>query len=58
MIAGYTRTPGQFAEGGLKAAIEQGMTWNARYFEVWETDAMNEALHPLLTDISGRLKQK
>lgn len=46
-----------FAPGGLKSAIEQGMSWNARYFEVWETDAMNEQLHSLLNEMADKLKQ-
>ncbi len=31
--------------------------WNARYFEVWETDAMNETLHPLLKEMAEKLKK-
>jgi hypothetical protein len=46
-----------FAEGGLKAAVERGMGWNARYFEIWETDAMNAQLHPTLKELAERLKQ-
>ena len=57
MIASETRSPGQFAEGGLKAAIEQGLSWNARYFEIWETDAMNPGLDGMLTEMAGRLKK-
>jgi hypothetical protein len=57
MIASETRSPGQFAEGGLKAAIEQGLSWNARYFEIWETDAMNPELHPTLQAMATRIKQ-
>ena len=45
----------RFAAGGLKAAFEQGMKWNARYFEVWEVDAINRELHPLLSEISRQL---
>jgi hypothetical protein len=46
-----------FAEGGLKAAVEQGLSWNARYFEIWETDAMNPNLRPMLTELATRLKK-
>jgi len=56
MIASATKTPQQFAEGGLKAAMDQGMNWNARYFEIWETDAMNEAFHPYLKEAEAKLK--
>jgi hypothetical protein len=47
----------RFAEGGLKVAVEQGMGWNARYFEIWQTDAMNPQLHPLLEELAARLKK-
>jgi hypothetical protein len=57
MIASATRTPGQFAEGGLKAAVEQGLSWNARYFEIWETDAMNPKLQPLLTEMAAGISR-
>ena len=57
MIASETRTPKQFAEGGLKTAIERGLSWNARYFEIWETDAMNTDLHPMLMEMATRLKK-
>jgi hypothetical protein len=57
MIAGETRSPQQFAEGGLKTAIEQGLSWNARYFEIWETDAMNPKLQPALKDMAKRLRK-
>jgi hypothetical protein len=56
MIASWTRSPGQFAPGGLRAAVEQGLGWNARYFELWETDAMNPQLHPQLTELAARLQ--
>lgn len=46
-----------FASRGLKAAVEQGMTWNARYFEIWETDATNEKLHPVLKELAEKLKK-
>lgn len=55
MIASFTRTPNQYPEAGLRAAFEQGISWNARYFEIWETDAMNESLHPLLREMAARL---
>jgi len=57
MIASAMRTPGQFAGGGLKAAFEQGLSWNARYFEIWETDAMNPELQPLLTEMASRISE-
>ncbi len=57
MIARYTRTPTQYPENGLKSAIEQGMSWNARYFEIWETDATNEKLHPLFKEFADKLKK-
>lgn len=56
MIASYTRTPTQFPPEGLKAAIEQGLSWNAHYFEIWETDAMNPELHPLLQEMAAKLR--
>jgi len=46
-----------FATGGLQAAFEQGFSWNARYFEIWETDAANAALHPMLTEWAARLRK-
>ena len=55
MIGNQTRQPERFAEGGLKAAFEQGMKWNARYFEIWEVDALNRELHPMLSEISWQL---
>ncbi|NMC21190.1 MAG: alpha/beta hydrolase fold domain-containing protein [Thermogutta sp.] len=57
MIGNETRQPERFAKGGLKAAIEQAMSWNARYFEVWQTDAMNEELHPMLKEMAAKLKK-
>ncbi len=57
MIASETRSPQQFAEGGLKAAVEQGLTWNARYFEIWQNDAMNPELHEMLRELAARLKK-
>jgi acetyl esterase/lipase len=47
-----------FATGGLQAAFEQGFSWNARYFEIWETDAANAALHPMLTEWAARLRSQ
>jgi len=46
-----------FAAGGLQAAFEQGFSWNARYFEIWETDAANAALHPMLNEWAARLRK-
>jgi hypothetical protein len=55
MIASETNTPEMFAQGGLREAVAQGMSWNARYFEVWAADAMNPSLHPILREIQGKL---
>jgi hypothetical protein len=57
MIASETRSPNQFAKGGLKTAIEQGHSWNARYFEIWETDAMKANFHPVLKEMATRLRK-
>lgn len=56
MIGNQTRQPERFDAGGLKASFEQGLKWNARYFEVWEIDAVNPELHPLLSEYSKRIK--
>lgn len=55
MIGSFTRTPGRYPEGGLKAAFQQGLSWNARYFEIWQSDAMNPDLQPMLTATSAEL---
>jgi hypothetical protein len=58
MIGNVTRTPARLAPGGLDTAIRQALPWNARYFEVWEIDAKNPALHPLLQSWSTRLQSE
>jgi hypothetical protein len=58
MIASMSRTPNRFAIGGLTATVEQGMKWNARYFEIWELDAMDPRLHDELKRLSARMKEK
>jgi hypothetical protein len=55
MIASFSRTPQQYPERGLPAAFDQGIAWNARYFEIWETDAKNEELHTMLKEVSARI---
>ncbi|HVA50234.1 MAG TPA: beta-galactosidase [Pirellulales bacterium] len=57
MIASESRTPQQFAEGGIKTAINQGLSWNAHYFEIWELDAMNPELHAMLTEMAVKVKK-
>jgi len=44
-----------FAEGGLKTAVEQGLSWNAHYYEIWETDVTNPQLHPLLRQLAEKV---
>jgi len=44
-----------FAEGGLKAAVDQALDWNAHYFEIWESDATNAELHPLLGELAAKI---
>jgi hypothetical protein len=46
-----------FAEGGLKTAVEQGLSWDAHYFEIWQNDAMNPELHEMLRELAARLKK-
>lgn len=57
MIGNETRQPERFATGGLKAAVEQGMRWNARYYEIWQVDAINPKLHPVLKDLAVKVRQ-
>ena len=57
MIASERRQPRQFAGGKLRNAVEQGMGWGARYFEVWELDAMDPAMHPVLKELASALEK-
>jgi Beta-galactosidase len=58
LIGNETRQPERFASGGVRSAIEQGMSWGARYFEVWQTDAMNPGLHSTLRELSLKIKHE
>jgi hypothetical protein len=57
MIASERRQPQQFAGGKLRNAVEQGMGWGARYFEVWELDAMDPVMHPVLKELASALEK-
>jgi hypothetical protein len=57
MIASQMRQPEQFADGKLKNAVEQGMGWGASYFEVWELDAMDPKMHPVLKEVAATLEK-
>jgi hypothetical protein len=58
LIGNETGQPERFGRGGARAAIEQGMSWGARYFEVWETDAMNPRMHDLLSAFAARIRKE
>jgi hypothetical protein len=58
LVANETHQPERFAAGGLKTAIAQGMTWGARYFEIWGMDARNVKLQPYLRELALQLKNQ
>jgi hypothetical protein len=43
--------------GGLRGAVDQGMSWGARYYEIWKADVVNSALHPTLKELATRVQQ-
>jgi len=57
MIGNETRQPERFAKGGLRTAIEQGLHWNSRYFEIWVADVRNEKLHPMLKEMAAAVRK-
>jgi hypothetical protein len=58
LIGNETKQPERFSPGGIKKAIEQGMGWGAAYFEIWQTDAMNPALHDTLRKLARRSRNR
>ncbi|MBY0525817.1 MAG: beta-galactosidase [Gemmataceae bacterium] len=56
MIGNETNQSERF-QGGLKGAVDQGMGWGARYFEVWKADAVNAQLHPTLKELATSVKK-
>ncbi len=56
MIGNETNQPERFA-GGLKGAVDQGMGWGARYYEIWKADVVNPQMHPTLKELAARVKK-
>jgi hypothetical protein len=57
MIGNQTKQPERFAPGGLAAAINQGMAWNAHYFEVWLVDVQNRSFGRQLTELNAAVRR-
>jgi hypothetical protein len=57
LIASQVHDPKDFEGGELKSAIEQGLGWGACYFEVWEIDAMEPRMHPILKQLAERTER-
>jgi len=58
LIGNQTRQPERFADGKLESAINQGMRWGARYFEIWRIDAINPDLHPTLRTLAAKVQPR
>jgi hypothetical protein len=57
LIGNETRQPERFV-GGVRGAVDQGMSWGARYFEVWRADVLNPQMHAKLQEVATLLETK